>query len=68
MVILLNKQIKQSDDLQKVMNMKRLSENHKSVLLRVVLPEDLRVKLDEKRGNVPASAFVRDLILKAIND
>jgi len=43
-------------------------ENHKSVLLRVVLPEDLRVKLDEKRGNVPASAFVRDLILKAIND
>ncbi|MDI9482700.1 MAG: hypothetical protein QM315_05910 [Bacillota bacterium] len=41
--------------------MKNLSDKHKSVHLRVVLPKDLREQLDEVRGNVPASAFVRDL-------
>lgn len=34
---------------------------------KVVLPKDLREQLDEVRGNVPASAFVRDLIMKAVN-
>lgn len=47
--------------------MKNLSDKHKSVHLRVVLPKDLREQLDEVRGNVPASAFVRDLIIKAVN-
>ncbi len=45
--------------------MRRLSKKHKSVQVRVVLPENLVEALDKMAGIAPRSAYIRSLIERA---